>query len=260
MTLTFQVCGATENTILAACLAEGITTINNAAREPEIIDLQNFLNKMGAKVKGAGTNTIEIIGVKQLKNVDYNIMSDRIEAGTFLVAGAATGGHIQINNISSECITPVINKLEEANCKIKIEKNSIELQAPKKLKAVDIKTMPYPGFPTDMQSVFGACMTVAKGTAVIVENIFENRYKYTQELLRMGAKITIEGRTAIIKGVRRLQGAKVKATDLRGGAAMVIAGMAAHGITEVEDIHYIQRGYEKFEQKLTQLGAKIYMK
>jgi UDP-N-acetylglucosamine 1-carboxyvinyltransferase len=254
------VCGATENTILAACLAEGITTINNAAREPEIIDLQNFLNKMGAKVKGAGTNTIEIIGVKQLKNVDYNIMSDRIEAGTFLVAGAATGGHIQINNISSECITPVINKLEEANCKIKIEKNSIELQAPKKLKAVDIKTMPYPGFPTDMQSVFGACMTVAKGTSVIVENIFENRYKYTQELLRMGAKITIEGRTAIIKGGRRLQGAKVKATDLRGGAAMVIAGMAAHGITEVEDIHYIQRGYEKFEQKLTQLGAKIYMK
>lgn len=260
MTLTSQVCGATENTILAACLAEGVTTINNAAREPEIIDLQNFLNKMGAKVKGAGTNTIEITGVKQLKNVDYNIMSDRIEAGTFLVAGAATGGYIQINNILSDYITPIINKLEEANCRIKIEKNSIELQAPKKLKAVDIKTMPYPGFPTDMQSVFGACMTVAKGTSVIVENIFENRYKYTQELVRMGAKITIEGRTAIIKGVRRLQGTKVKATDLRGGAAMCIAGMAAHGITEVEDIHYILRGYEKFEQKLTSLGAKIYMK
>ena len=253
-------CGATENTILAACLAEGVTTINNAAREPEIIDLQNFLNKMGAKVKGAGTNTIEITGVKQLKDVDYNIMSDRIEAGTFLVAGAATGGHIQIKNICSDCIAPVINKLEEANCKIKIEKNSIELQAPKKLKAVDIRTMPYPGFPTDMQSVFGACMTIAKGTSVIVENIFENRYKYTQELIRMGAKITIEGRTAIIKGVRRLQGTKVKSTDLRGGAAMCIAGMAAHGITEVEDIHYILRGYEKFEQKLTGLGAKIYMK
>ena len=253
-------CGATENTILAACLAEGVTTINNAAREPEIIDLQNFLNKMGAKVKGAGTNTIEITGVKQLKDVDYNIMSDRIEAGTFLVAGAATGGHIQIKNICADCIAPVINKLEEANCKIKIEKNSIELQAPKKLKAVDIRTMPYPGFPTDMQSVFGACMTIAKGTSVIVENIFENRYKYTQELVRMGAKITIEGRTAIIKGVRRLQGTKVKSTDLRGGAAMCIAGMAAHGITEVEDIHYILRGYEKFEQKLTGLGAKIYMK
>ena len=260
MTLTFQVCGATENTILAACLAEGVTTINNAAREPEIIDLQNFLNKMGAKVQGAGTNTIEITGVKQLKDVDYNVMSDRIEAGTFLVAGAATGGHIQIKNISADCIAPVINKLEEANCKIKIDKKSIELIAPKKLKAVDIKTMPYPGFPTDMQSVFGACMTVAKGTSVIVENIFENRYKYTQELVRMGAKITIEGRTAIIKGVRRIQGTKVKSTDLRGGAAMVIAGMAAHGITEVEDIHYILRGYEKFEQKLTGLGAKIYMK
>ena len=260
MTLTFQVYGATENTILASCLAEGVTTINNAAREPEIIDLQNFLNKMGAKVKGAGTNTIEITGVKHLKNVDYNIMPDRIEAGTFLVAGAATGGHIQINNISSDYITPIINKLEEANCKIKIEKNSIELQSPKKLKAVDIRTMPYPGFPTDMQSVFGACMTVAKGTSVIVENIFENRYKYTQELVRMGAKITIEGRTAIIKGTKRLQGTKVKSTDLRGGAAMVIAGMVAHGITEVEDIHYILRGYEKFEQKLTNLGAKIYMK
>ena len=260
MTLTFQVCGATENIILAACLAEGVTTINNAAREPEIIDLQNFLNKMGAKVQGAGTNTIQITGVKQLKNVDYNIMSDRIEAGTFLVAGAMTGGHIQINNISSKYIDPIINKLEEANCKIKIEKNGIELQAPKKLKAVDIRTMPYPGFPTDMQSVFGTCMTLAKGTSVIVENIFENRYKYTQELVRMGAKITIEGRTAIVKGVRRLQGTKVKATDLRGGAAMVIAGMAAHGITEVEDIHYILRGYEKFEQKLTKLGAKIYMK
>ena len=168
-------CGATENTILAACLGEGVTTINNAAREPEIIDLQNFLNKMGAKVKGAGTNTIEITGVKQLKNVDYNIMSDRIEAGTFLVAGAVTGGHIQINNILPDYITPIINKLEEANCKIKIEKNSIELQAPKKLKAVDIKTMPYPGFPTDMQSQFVSMLTVSKGTSIVTENIFENR-------------------------------------------------------------------------------------
>ncbi len=258
--LDFPSVGATENTILAACLGEGVTTISNAAREPEIIDLQNFLNKMGAKVKGAGTNIIEITGVKQLKDVDYNIMPDRIEAGTFLVAGAVTGGNILINNVSSNCIEPVIHKLEEANCKIKIEKNAIELQAPKRLKAVDIKTMPYPGFPTDMQSVFGACMTVAKGTSVIIENIFENRYKYTQELMRMGAKVTIEGRTAIIKGTKRLQGTKVKATDLRGGAAMVIAGLVAHGITEVEEIHYILRGYEKFESKLTNLGAKIYIK
>jgi UDP-N-acetylglucosamine 1-carboxyvinyltransferase len=258
--LDFPSVGATENTMLAACLGEGVTTISNAAREPEIIDLQNFLNKMGAKIKGAGTNIIEIIGVKHLKDVDYNIMSDRIEAGTFLVAGAITGGNIIINNVCSTCIEPVINKLEEANCKIKIEKNAIELQAPKRLKAVDIKTMPYPGFPTDMQSVFASSMTVAKGTSVIIENIFENRYKYTQELIRMGAKITIEGRTAIIKGTKRLQGAKVKATDLRGGAAMVMAGLVAHGITEVEEIHYILRGYEKFEQKLSKLGAKIYIK
>ena len=258
--LDFPSVGATENTILAACLGEGTTTISNAAREPEIIDLQNFLNKMGAKIKGAGTNVIEITGVNSLKDVDYNIMPDRIEAGTFLIAGAITGGNIIINHVSSTCIEPVIHKLEEANCKIKIEKNSIELQAPKRLKAVDIKTMPYPGFPTDMQSVFGACMTVAKGTSVIIENIFENRYKYTQELIRMGAKITIEGRTAIIKGTKRLQGTKVKATDLRGGAAMVIAGLVAHGITEVEDIHYILRGYEKFDKKLSELGAKIYIK
>ena len=214
--------------MLSACLGEGITTISNAAREPEIIDLQNFLNKMGAKIKGAGTNIIEITGVKKLRDVDYNIMSDRIEAGTFLVAGAITGGNIIINNTASTSIEPIIHKLEEANCKIKIEKNAIELQAPKRLKAVDIKTMPYPGFPTDMQSVFGACMTVAKGTSIIVENIFENRYKYTQELIRMGAKITTEGRTAIIKGTKKLQGAKVKSTDLRGGAAMVIAGLVAN--------------------------------
>lgn len=225
--LDFPSVGATENTILAACLAEGTTTISNAAREPEIIDLQNFLNKMGAKIKGAGTNVIEIIGVKHLKDVDYNIMADRIEAGTFLVAGAITGGNILINNISSTYIEPVIHKLEEANCKIKIEKNSIELQAAKRLKAVDIKTMPYPGFPTDMQSVFATSMTIAKGTSVIVENIFENRFKYMQELLRMGAKITIEGKAAIIKGIKKLHGATVKATDLRGGAAMVLAGLAA---------------------------------
>lgn len=258
--LDFPSVGATENTMLSACLADGITTISNAAREPEIIDLQNFLNKMGAKIKGAGTNIIEIIGVKHLKDIDYNIMPDRIEAGTFLVAGAITGGNIKINNISSNYIEPVIHKLEEANCKIKIEKNSIELQAPKRLKAVDIKTMPYPGFPTDMQSVFSTSMTTAKGTSVIVENIFENRYKYMQELLRMGAKITIEGKAAIIKGVKKLHGATVKATDLRGGAAMVLAGLTANGITEVEEIQYILRGYEKFDKKLSKLGAKIFIK
>lgn len=258
--LDFPSVGATENTILAACLAEGTTTINNVAREPEIIDLQKFLNRMGAKVKGAGTNTIEIQGVKRLKDVDYNIMTDRIEAGTFLVAGAITEGKIKLLNADATQIQPVINKLEEANCKIEIEKDYIELIAPKRLKAVDIKTMPYPGFPTDMQAVFTAAMTKAKGTSVIVENIFENRYKYTQELIRMGAKITIEGRTAVVKGVKKVQGTTVKATDLRGGAAMVILGLSARGITEVDNIHYILRGYEKLEKKLENLGAKIYMK
>lgn len=258
--LDFPSVGATENTILAACLAEGITTINNAAREPEIIDLQKFLNKMGAKVKGAGTNTIEIEGVKKLKDVDYNIMPDRIEAGTFLVAGAITEGKVKLLNADASQIQPIINKLEEANCKIEIAKDYIQLIAPKRLKAVDIKTMPHPGFPTDMQSVFAAAMVKAKGTSVIVENIFENRYKYTQELVRMGAKITIEGRTAVIKGVKRIQGTTVKSTDLRGGAAMVILGLAAKGITEVENIHYILRGYENLDKKLENLGAKIYIK
>jgi UDP-N-acetylglucosamine 1-carboxyvinyltransferase len=250
------VCGATENTILSACLAEGVTTINNAAREPEIIDLQNFLNKMGAKVKGAGTNTIEITGVKQLKNVDYNIMSDRIEAGTFLVAGAATGGYIQINNISSEYITPIINKLEEANCKIKIEKNSIELQAPKKLKAVDIRTMPYPGFPTDMQSVFGTCMTVAKGTTVIVENIFENRFGHAQQLKKMGADIRVSDKKAFIRG-KKLYGAEVSACDLRSGAALIVAALGSCGETIISNCQYIDRGYEDFEDKFKSLGVDI---
>ncbi len=258
--LDFPSVGATENAILASCLAEGITTISNAAREPEIIDLQNFLNKMGAKVNGAGTNVIEIIGVKNLKDVDYNIMPDRIEAGTFLVAGAVTGGKIKVSNLVPAHIEPIINKLEEANCKLNVEDNSIELIAPKRLKAVDIKTMPYPGFPTDMQAIIVAAMTMSKGTSIVVENIFENRYKYAQELLRMGARISIEGRTAVIKGVRRLHGTSVKSADLRGGAAMVIAGLAANGITEVEEIGYILRGYEKLEKKLTNLNAKIFLK
>lgn len=255
--LDFPSVGATENIMLASCMAEGTTLITNAAREPEIIDLQNFLNKMGAKIKGAGSNQIQIEGVKKLKDVSYNIMPDRIEAGTFLCATAVTAGNVKLLNLNPEHITPIINKLEETNCKMNIKKNSIELLAPKKLKAVDIKTMPYPGFPTDMQSVFAAMLTIAKGTSVIVENIFENRYKYTQELNRMGAKISIEGKTAVIKGTRKLYGTTVNATDLRGGAALVIAGLAAKGVTNVENIEYILRGYEKIESKLSKLGANI---
>ena len=253
----FPSVGATENAMLASCLAEGNTLITNAAREPEIIDLQNFLNKMGAKIKGAGSNIIQIEGVKHLKDVNYNIMPDRIETGTFLCLAAITNGNFIVKNVEPNHIVPVIDKLEETGCKIGIQKSQLEIQTPRKLKAVDIKTMPYPGFPTDMQSIFAASLTIAKGTSIIVENIFENRYKYTQELVRMGAKISIEGKTAIIKGVRKLYGANVKATDLRGGAALVMAGLVANGVTKVENIEYILRGYEKFEQKLVKLGANI---
>lgn len=255
--LDFPSVGATENAILAAVLAEGKTTITNSAREPEIIDLQNLLNKMGAKIKGAGTDVIEIEGVKKLKDVSYNVMPDRIETGTFLCMAAMTGGNIKVKGVNQAHITPVIYKLEETGCKFDIEKNEIEIRAPKRLKAVDIKTMPYPGFPTDMQSIFATSLTIAKGTSMIVENLFENRYRYTQELIRMGARITVEGKTAVVKGVRRLYGAKVKATDLRGGAALVMAGMVAKGETRIENIEYILRGYEKFDQKLRNLGIDI---
>lgn len=212
---------------------------------------------MGAKIKGAGTDKIEIEGVKKLKDVSYNIMPDRIETGTFLCIAAMTGGNIQVKEMNSNHITPVIHKLEEAGCKLKVQKNEIEIQAPKKLKAVDIKTMPYPGFPTDMQSIFATTLTTAKGTSMIVENLFENRYKYTQELIRMGAKMTIEGKTAVIKGVRKLYGANVKATDLRGGAALVMAGIVAKGNTKIENIEYILRGYDKLDDKLRKLGVNI---
>ena len=257
--LDFPSVGATENIILAACLGEGSTVITNAAREPEIEDMIKYLNKMGAKINGAGTDKIEIIGVKRLSEVSYNIMPDRIEAGTYLVAGAITSGNIKLLNVDSQHIEPILNKLDEANCKLNINKNEIEIIAPKRVKSVDIKTMPYPGFPTDMQSIFGALLSTAKGTSVITENIFESRYKYAQELIRMGAKINVEGRTAIIKGTKRIQGANVIATDLRGGASLVIAGLYARGITQVDNVHYILRGYEKMDEKLKKLGAKIYI-
>jgi len=255
--LDFPSVGATENAILASILAEGTTIITNAAREPEIIDLQNFLNKMGAKIVGAGTDEIQIEGVKKLKDISYNIMPDRIETGSFLCFAAATKGNIILENANATHITPIISKLEEAECKIETSKNKIKIIAPKKLKAIDIKTMPYPGFPTDMQSVFASMLTIAKGTSIIVENIFENRYKYTQELNKMGAKITVEGKSAIIRGTRKLYGADVKATDLRGGAALVLAGLIAKGKTQVDDIEYILRGYEKLDYKLQNLGANI---
>ncbi len=255
--LDFPSVGATENIILSSVLAEGETTIINAAMEPEIVDLQNFLNRMGAKIAGAGSNVIVINGVKKLKDVSYNIIPDRIEAGTFLCMTAINGGEVKLNNVISEHIEPVIQKLEDAGCKLNIIHNGIELKAPKRLRAVDIKTMPYPGFPTDMQSIFGTIMTVAKGTSIVIENIFENRFKYLDELSRMGAKYTIEGRTAIIKGVRKLNSANVRAKDLRGGISLVIAGMYANGKTKVDNIEYILRGYDNLDNKIRSLGGRI---
>ena len=256
--LDFPSVGATENIILASCLGEGTTIITNAAREPEIEDLVKYLNKMGAKIRGVGTDRIEIVGVKRLTEISYNIMPDRIEAGTYLVAGAITGGKIKLTNVKPTHIEPILNKLEEATCKLVKTQNTLEIEAPKRIKAVDIKTMPYPGFPTDMQSIFGALLATAKGTSIITENIFENRYKYVQELNRMGAKIKVEGRSAIIKGTKRIQGANVVATDLRGGAALVLEALNAKGVTEIDNIHYILRGYERIEEKLKKIGAKIY--
>lgn len=253
----FPSVGATENAILAAVLSDGTTTIVNAAMEPEIVDLQNFLNKMGAKISGAGTSEIVICGVSNLKSSGYKVMPDRIEAGTLLCATAATGGNITLKNVIPEHLLPVLEKLEECGCKISQSKDTIFLQAPKKLKAIEIKTMPYPGFPTDMQPIFGSMLSIAKGTSIIVENIFENRYKYVGELQRMGAKFTLEGRTAVIKGIRKLSGTTVKAQDLRGGASLVIAGLVAKGKTKLENVDYILRGYEDLDNKLRKIGAKI---
>lgn len=255
--LDFPSVGATENIILATVLSTGTTTINNAAMEPEIIDMVQFLKKMGAKIQGEGTNKIIIDGVEKLSGVSYNIMPDRIEAGTILCAVAATGGNVTLDNVMPEHLTAVINKLEETGCKIEINNKKITLNAPKKLKSIDIKTMTYPGFPTDLQQIFATMLVKASGTSIIVENIFESRYKYISELRKMGAKITVEGKTAIIKGARKINATTVVCTDLRGGAALVIAGLMAKGKSRVENIGYIQRGYENLENKLGSLGAKI---
>ncbi len=255
--LDFPSVGATENIMLLSVLANGETTIINAAMEPEIVDLQNFLNRMGAKVTGAGSNVIKIVGVKKLKDVSYNIMPDRIEAGTLLCAVAQNGGKLTLNKVKPEHLSPILHKLEECGCILDIGKDFIKLEAPKKLNNIEIKTMPYPGFPTDMQSVFASMLTTAKGTSIIVENIFENRYRYVNELKKMGAKITVEGKICIIKGTRKIYGASVNATDLRGGASLVVAGLNAKGKTIINNAKYILRGYENLDKKLNALGAKI---
>ncbi len=256
--LDFPSVGATENLILASVFSDGETIIRNVAMEPEIEDLQNFLNRMGANVQGAGSKIIRVKGVKRLKEISYNIMPDRIETGTFLCYAAATSGKISLMNCNYEHVEPVLNKLEEANCKIYRENNRIILEAPKRLKAVDIQTMPYPGFPTDMQSVFLSTLTTSRGTSVVTENIFENRFRCASELVRMGAKISISSaNTAVVKGVKRLVGREIKASDLRGGAALVGAAIKAKGISVIDNIQYVERGYENFEKKLKDLNIDI---
>lgn len=255
--LDFPSVGATENIIMAACMAEGQTILENAAQEPEIIDLANFLNIMGAKIRGAGTNVIKITGVPKLIGHNYTIIPDRIEAGTYMVAVAMTGGNIYIENAISEHLKPVIAKLNEAGVKIEEDIDGIRVSCNKRPKAIDIKTLPYPGFPTDMQAQFMAMLTIADGTGLVTETVFENRFMHVDELKRMGACIKVDGRTSIVEGVPSLNGCQVKATDLRAGAAMVLAGLVANGETEVSYIHHIDRGYDNLVEKLCGLGADI---
>lgn len=256
--LDFPSVGATENIILAAVKAEGVTVIRNAAKEPEIIDLQNFLNAMGAKVRGAGGGTVVIEGVKKLHGVEYTPIGDRIEAGTFLIATACCGGEIETSGVSAENIAALLHKLRENGCKIHTKNDKIILRSDKRLRAVDlVETMPFPGFPTDLQAQYSTLCCTARGTTLVVENLFETRYKYVGELKRMGADVTVRGRTAVIRGVEKLHGARVTAGDLRGGAALVVAALGAEGQSDVVDLSHIDRGYADFEYKLKKLGAKI---
>lgn len=255
--LDFPSVGATENIMMAAVMAEGETIIDNAAMEPEIVDLANFLNKLGADIKGAGTSSIRIKGVKELGGCTHSVIPDRIEAGTYMVAAAITKGDIVVENVITSHIKPIIAKLREAGCTIIENNDKVRVIGAEELKAVDVKTLPYPGFPTDMQAQFMSLMSVSKGTSVVIETVFENRFMHVDELKRMGADIKIDGRSAIIQGVDNLMSAPVKATDLRAGAALILAGLVADGTTEISDIYHIDRGYEDIEGKLTNLGAKI---
>lgn len=256
--LNFPSVGATENIMLAAVMAEGRTIIYNAAREPEIVDLQNFLVKMGGKVYGAGNDTIYIDGVKKLTDVEYTVIPDRIEAGTYLMAAAITGGELFLKDVCPHCMRQVLLRLTETGCLIKEEKTGLYIEAPKKLKPVDIvRTLPYPGFPTDLQPQFMSLLTLAKGTSIIIETVFESRFKHIIELCRMGADIDVEGQTAVIKGVENLRGACVTSRDLRGGAALILAGLHAEGETIICNSNYVERGYEHIEKALSSLGANI---
>lgn len=255
--LDFPSVGATENIMMAAVLAEGETIIENAAEEPEIVDLATFLRKMGADIQGEGTDTIIIKGVDALDGVSHTPIFDRIEAGTFMIAAAITRSKIKINNIDEECLKPVIAKLKEMGVTIECANDSLIVDGNNILKPIDIKTMPYPGFPTDMQSQMMSLLCTVKGTSLITETIFENRFMQVGELIRMGANIKIDGRCAVVEGVDILTGAEIKATDLRAGAALVLAGLCAKGETTVSDIFHIDRGYVSIEKKLRELGADI---
>ncbi|MCI6277493.1 MAG: UDP-N-acetylglucosamine 1-carboxyvinyltransferase [Clostridium sp.] len=255
--LDFPSVGATENIMMAAVLAEGETILENSAEEPEIKDLANYLISMGANIEGAGTDTIRIKGVKELKGTRYKPIFDRIEAGTFMIAGAITNSHITINGAEEEYLRPVIAKLTECGVNMDINEKSITIKGYNELKAIDIKTMPYPGFPTDMQAQMMALLCVTPGTSIVTETVFENRFMHATELKRMGANIKIDGRSAIIEGVPKITGSEVNATDLRAGAALVLAALAAEGVTEIGDIYHIDRGYVNIEKKLKGLGANI---
>lgn len=255
--LDFPSVGATENVLMAASLAEGRTVLENAAEEPEIVDLATYLNSMGANIRGAGTNVIRIEGVKELHGANHSVIPDRIEAGTFMVGAAMTGGNVYVENALSEHLKPLVAKLKEVGATVEEDIDGIRVIGHKPLRPADIKTLPYPGFPTDMQAQFMALTTICQGTSVITETVFENRFMHVDEFKRMGAKIRIEGRSAIVEGVPHLKGADVNATDLRAGAALVLAGLVAEGETKVGYLYHIDRGYDNLVQKLQRLGADI---
>ncbi|MBE6017311.1 MAG: UDP-N-acetylglucosamine 1-carboxyvinyltransferase [Lachnospiraceae bacterium] len=249
--------GATINVLLAAVLAEGNTIIENPAKEPHVVDLASMLNSMGARIRGAGTDVIRIKGVSKLHGTEYTVIPDQIEAGTFMFAAAVTGGDVTVNNVIPKHLESITSKLKDIGCRVEEYDEAVRVIADKRLKSTRVKTMPYPGFPTDMQPQIGVALALAEGTSTITENIFENRFKYVAELVRMGAKIKVESNTAIITGVEKLKGAKVSAPDLRAGAALVLAALSADGVSQVDGLQYIKRGYENFSGKLRKLGADI---
>ncbi len=256
--LDFPSVGATENIMMAATLAKGTTTIENAAEEPEIVDLANFLNKMGARVKGAGTDTVKIEGVESLHATSHSVIPDRIETGTYMLAAAITRGEVLVRNIVPDHIKPITAKLRECGVIVELTDDGMYVSARgRKLRTTDIKTFPYPGFPTDIQSPFTAFLSTVEGTATVIETVFEERFMYAEELKKMGADITVKGDRAVIRGVEKLEGTGIAATDLRGGAAAVLAALAAEGTTEISEIHHIERGYENLVEKLRGIGADI---